>query len=337
MKSWPEYSIQHKQKKIKIISKSIDRVLADSEFTCKHIELCNGDTGQTVFVDNTGPKPVIDYNPAPKDGKDSMVRKILYIKEKYNISNEAYHEISMTNLHLPSAYSLQKEAKQTNSKYVIEAIPGNAIGVQQSLEKKLTERLQHLLSCDANLKGISKIQVKITGDGTYVSRNMHILVIAFTIVNVKGEDFPNYPRGNHVLALINTTQDYEHLEVAVSELVAEVQKTNAIKINDTTFEIEYFLGGDWKFLTICLGIKAANACYLCIWCKCPSIDRYDLNKQWSISDVSKDTRKFRICQSWRRKGTLKLLVVYDHHFFLQLLLTTSYQIYYIYFLEYVMF
>ena len=45
------------------------------------------------------------------------------------------------------------------------------------------------------------------------------------------------------------------------------------------------------------------------------------------------SRKFRICQSRRRKGTLKLLVVYDHHFFLQLLLTTSYQIYYIYFLE----
>ena len=106
MKSWPEYSIQHKQKKIKIISKSFDRVLADSEFTCKHIELCNGDTGQTVFVDNTGPKPVIDFKPAPKDGKDSLVRKNLYIKEKYNISNEAYHEISMTNLHLPSAYSL---------------------------------------------------------------------------------------------------------------------------------------------------------------------------------------------------------------------------------------
>ena len=184
--------------------------------------MCNGDTGQTVFVDNTGPKPVIDFKPAPKDGKDSLVRKNLYIKEKYNISNEAYHEISMTNLHLPSAYSLQKEAKQMNSKYVIEAVLGNAIGVQQSLEKELTERLQHLLSCDANLQEIRKIQVKITGDGTYVSRSMHTLVIAFTIVNVKGEEFPNSPRGNHILALINTTEDYE--QVAVSELAAEVQK-----------------------------------------------------------------------------------------------------------------
>ena len=184
-----------------------------------------------------------------------------------------------------------------NSKYVIEAVPGNAIGVQQSLEKKLTERLQHLLSCDVNLQGIRKIQVKITGDGTYVSHSMHILVIAFTIVNVKGEEFPNSTRGNHVLALINTTEDYKHLEVAVSELSVEVQKTNAIKINDTTFEIEHCLGGDWKFLAICLGIKAANACYSCIWCKCPSTDRYDLNKQWSISDVSKDAKTIEEIQN----------------------------------------
>jgi len=145
VKSWPEYSIQYKRKKIKTISKSIDGVLADNEFTCNHIELCSSDTGETVSVDNTGPKPVLHFKQAPKGGKDSLVKKNLYIKEKYNISNEAYHEISMTNSHIPSAYSLQKEAKQMNSKYTIEAVPGNAIGVQQSLQKKLTERLQHLV------------------------------------------------------------------------------------------------------------------------------------------------------------------------------------------------
>ena len=70
-----------------------------------------------------------------------------------------------------------------------------------------------------------------------------------------GEEFPNSPRGNHVLVLINTTEDYEHLEDAVSELAAEVQKINVIKINDTTYKIEYFLGGDWKFLAICQELK----------------------------------------------------------------------------------
>jgi len=294
VKSWPEYSIQYKRKKIKHLSKSIDGVLTDSEFTYKHIELCNSDTGQMVSIDNTGPKPVLDFKSALNNSKDSLVKKNLYIKEKYNISNEAYHEISMTNSYLPS---LQKEVKQINSEYIIEAVPGTAIGVQQSLQKKLTERLQHIVSCDPSLQRIKKIQVKITGDGTYVSRSMHILVIAFTIVNVLGEEFPNSPRGNHVLALINTTEDYEHLEDAVSELAAEIQKTNAIKINDTTFEIEYFLSGDWKFLAICLGIKAANACYSCIWCKCPIMDRYDLSKKWSISDVSKNARTIEEIQS----------------------------------------
>ena len=31
-----------------------------------------------------------------------------------------------------------------------------------------------------------------------------------TVVNVQSTEFPNSPRGNHVLALINTMEDYDH-------------------------------------------------------------------------------------------------------------------------------
>ena len=47
-----------------------------------------------------------------------------------------------------------------------------------------------------------KVQV---GDGTIVSRSMHVLVIAFILVNVKSEECPNSLKGNHVVALIDTT------------------------------------------------------------------------------------------------------------------------------------
>ena len=60
----------------------------------------------------------------------------------------------------PSAYSLQKEVKQMNSNYIIEAVPGNVIGVQQSLQKKLTERLQHIVSCDPSLQRVKKFKLK---------------------------------------------------------------------------------------------------------------------------------------------------------------------------------
>ena len=47
---------------------------------------------------------------------------------------------------------------------------------------------------------------------------MHILVIAFTLLNVKVEECPNSARGNHMLALINTTEDYDNIEEAVDHV-----------------------------------------------------------------------------------------------------------------------
>ena len=53
------------------------------------------------------------------------------------------------------------------------------------------------------------------------------------------------------------------------------------------FEIEWFLGGDWKFLACICGLGAAHAMYPCIWCKSSLYDKYDGRKKWSLTDVSK--------------------------------------------------
>jgi len=88
---------------------------------------------------------------------------------------------------------------------------------------------------------------------------MYVLVIA-----VKGEECPNSPRGNHVLALINTTEDYNYLQEALRDIAEEIKNTTSITVKGLTFEIEYFLGGDWIFLAICSGLKAANSSYSCV-------------------------------------------------------------------------
>ena len=44
------------------------------------------------------------------------------------------------------------------------------------------------------------IRLKITDGGTQVSRSMHILLIAFTIL--VGLENPNSPGGNHVIAIL---------------------------------------------------------------------------------------------------------------------------------------
>jgi len=83
----------------------------------------------------------------------------------------------MTNPEVPSAYSLHKAAKQMNLKCIIQETPGQAIGVQQSLKERLTKQLEYILSCDSTCQQ-QKIKVKITGDGTVVSKSIHHLYLS---------------------------------------------------------------------------------------------------------------------------------------------------------------
>ena len=38
------------------------------------------------------------------------------------------------------------------------------------------------------------------------------------------------------------------------------------------------------------GIDSATSTYACIWCKCPSLERYDTLQTWSISDTKLGAR-----------------------------------------------
>ena len=59
-----------------------------------------------------------------------------------------------------------------------------------------------------------------------------------------------------------------------------------IIVCEQAFEIEYYLGGDWKFLAMITGIDSASSTYACIWCKCPALNRYDTTQKWSIDDIT---------------------------------------------------
>ena len=45
-----------------------------------------------------------------------VVEKTLYVKEQFNVSNQAYHELSMINLDLPRSYEITKKAKEIDAK-----------------------------------------------------------------------------------------------------------------------------------------------------------------------------------------------------------------------------
>jgi len=58
---------------------------------------------------------------------------------------------------------------------------------------------------------------------------MHVLVIAFTILD--DSENPNSPGENHVIAMLNSQEKYEHLSEAVKDIANEIKITKSVAIN----------------------------------------------------------------------------------------------------------
>ena len=56
----------------------------------------------------------------------------VYTKERYNISDQAYHELSMINESLPHSWTIKHQWNETNKQWEISPTPGEcSVGVQQ--------------------------------------------------------------------------------------------------------------------------------------------------------------------------------------------------------------
>ena len=96
--------------------------------------------------------------------------------------------------------------------------------------------------------------------------------------------------GNHCLAIFKEPESYTSMQECLKDIREEAESLTSITIDGVTFEIEYYLGGDWKFLAMATGIDSATSTYACIWCKCPTNERANTTKKWSITDTSKGAR-----------------------------------------------
>lgn len=75
---------------------------------------------------------------------DEVIEQILHVKDRFNISNEAYHEMAMVNKQLPRACTVLKVAKKIDAQANIQSTPGELSGVQQSLKERLEKRIRFL-------------------------------------------------------------------------------------------------------------------------------------------------------------------------------------------------
>ena len=79
-----------------------------------------------------------------------------------------------------------------------------------------------------------------------------------------------------------------------------MSKLNKVTIDDKTYNIEYFLSGDWKFLACVCGLGAANQDYACIWCNFPRNQRHVFQRVWSLSSSAQGARSLEKISSFAK-------------------------------------
>ncbi len=159
------------------------------------------------------------------------------------------------------------------------------------LQERLSVRVGCLLKSstpDASFRTEKKLKIKLSGDGTNIGKRLHVVNFTFTLLD-EGEAAYSSD-GNHCLAIIKEPENYDSLFNALGDLRQEVASLKRIQVEGQVYDIEYFLGGDWKFLAIATGIDSVCSTYACVWRKCPSSDRFDADKTWSITDTTKGAR-----------------------------------------------
>lgn len=90
-------------------------------------------------------------------------------------------------------------------------------------------------------------------------------------------------KGNRILAIINGKEDYSSLKESFGSIFNEINPMISdakITIKGHDLEKEFFLGGDYKFILIMLGLSAATANYACTWCKIHKDDRWKTEKHY---------------------------------------------------------
>lgn len=119
----------------------------------------------------------------PKNEIDD-INMWLYVKDKFNISNEAWTELSMKSDDQPCLYKIIKHMHKLNQKWKLKPNPEEIEGVQVSFKDTLIGHVKRLKTSGI-LKEGETIKIKFSGDGTNIGKRLKVVNITFTILNEK--------------------------------------------------------------------------------------------------------------------------------------------------------
>ena len=112
--------------------------------------------------------------------------------------------------------------------------------------------------------------MKIEGDGAPVSRQTNFCLLSAAVLDDQDNIFSAV--GREILACVAGHEGYQLWKTCAADNPDIIKAVNAlvrdpyVTIDGETYEVELYLGGDYKMLLCVMGMNAACAHYACLFC-----------------------------------------------------------------------
>ena len=207
--------------------------------------------------------------------EQNQIEEILYLLDKFCVGDSFYHELTMVTEGLPRSYLIQQCRTELNKVCHIDCLPGRQPGAKvHAIKDVIQDCVEEYLKQNPNT---DKIQIKINGDGARMTRNSSFVLLSFSILQTGKQVMT--AKGNRTIAILNGKEDYISLKNAFGNIFEEINNMIAeakFTVNGKEHKTEFFLGGDYKYILIMLGLNGATGNYACAWCKIHKNDRWKM-------------------------------------------------------------
>ena len=102
-----------------------------------------------------------------------------------------------------------------------------------------------------------------------MTRNSNFLLLSFSILQTRESVMST--KGNRTIGIVNGTEGYQTIKVSFGSLFCLIDSAK-LTVDGQDLNTEFYLGGDYKFTLLMLGLRGATSNYACAWCKVHKAD-----------------------------------------------------------------
>lgn len=131
--------------------------------------------------------------------------------------------------------------------------------------------------------------------------NSYFILLSCSILQT-GENVMS-AKGNRTIAIVSGKEDYATIKESFCDVINKINTLAAagkLLVEGKDIHTEFFLGGDYKFILMMLGLKGAISNYACAWCKVHKNDRWKMDchyNHFNTPPLSRSLNEIReMCQ-----------------------------------------